>query len=102
VAPSVIQTNPLANDINVSVATTINVTFNEPVIGVDTSSFTVNAAGAVTGTVVSANGGRTWVFTPAASLPAATLVTVMLTTAVTDASANPLFGGGYVFTFTTQ
>ena len=87
---------------NVATSTTIAVTFSEGVTGVGALSFTVNANGAVAGSLRPSAGGLVWTFTPTAALPAATLVTVTLTNAITDTSGNALSGAPVTIQFTTQ
>ena len=102
VAPTLASSTPANGDTNVSTASTIVVVFSEPVKNVGTTSFTVAGASAITGTITSMGGGMTdttWTFTPSAALPAATAITVTLTTAITDASGNPL--ATTTFSFTT-
>ena len=97
VVPHVVTTAPADNATDVALATTISVTFDEPVVGVDGTSFVVMNAG--TGTLASSNGGRTWTFTPDVALPASTTVTIMLTMAIVDAAGNALVP--FAFDFTT-
>ncbi len=97
VVPAVASTAPIDNAIDVPLDATISVTFDEPVTGVDGTSFVVMNAG--TGTLASSNGGRTWTFTPDAALPANTTVTIMLTMAIQDAAGNALVP--FAFDFTT-
>ncbi|MBL9016908.1 MAG: Ig-like domain-containing protein, partial [Myxococcales bacterium] len=89
-APTVMTRTPGPGATMVSTATTIVVLFSEPVMGVTTTSFTVNDGAAVTGTLASAMSGREWTFTPAAPLAANTAVTVNLTTAIADLAGNAL------------
>lgn len=98
VGPGLRVTAPAIGDTNVPVTTNIVVTFDEPVAGVDTTSFQVNG-GAVTGTVTMSNGNRTATFDPAADLPAASMITVTLSSAITDAAGNPHTAS--MFSFTT-
>lgn len=97
VVPSVTTTAPTDGMIDVPLDATISVTFDEPVTGVDGTSFVVMNAG--TGTLVSSNGGRTWTFTPDAPMPASTTVTIMLTMAIEDTAGNDLTP--FAFSFTT-
>jgi hypothetical protein len=97
--PHVQMTVPGSSEAVVPVDTTIRVTFDEPVLNVTTTSFTVDAGGAVTGTIASAD-MRTFTFTPDAALPAASTVTVTLDGTITDRYHNPLTP--YTFAFTTQ
>ncbi|MEO8843721.1 MAG: Ig-like domain-containing protein [Kofleriaceae bacterium] len=98
--PQLILSTPLDMATGVPVGSTIVITFSEPVHYVDTTSFSVfQAATNQPGTITSAD-NLTWTYTPTAALPAASLVTVMLTAAITDAAGNPLVPT--MFTFTTQ
>ncbi len=104
VAPVVQGTNPANGAALVPTSTPIAVTFDEPVTNVNGSSFTVKTPAPSTpvlGTFASSMGGRVWTFMPSAGLPAATVITVTLSTAITDTSANPL-AAPVTFTFTTQ
>ena len=101
VAPSVQSTVPMNGGTNVATSTTITVLFDEPVLNVDLTSFTVNDGAAVAGTLSTAMGGRQWIFAPTAALSAAATVTVTLTTAITDVAANSL-AAPVTFTFMTQ
>lgn len=97
--PTVRSTVPADNAIDVAVTDVITVTFDEPVTGVDATSFVVMNAG--TGTVAAGDSsGFTWVFTPDAPMPANTNVTILLTTAIHDGSNNAL-AAPVSFDFTT-
>lgn len=98
--PSAQSSVPADGATGVSTGTTIAVMFSEPVIGVDATSFTVDAGGTIAGTRASSDGGRTWTFTPSAALPSGTLVTVMVTSAVTDLEGMTI--APVTYTFTTQ
>lgn len=97
--PFVLSTEPPFMAINVPTDATIAITFSEPVTDVDTTSFVVDG-GLVTGTVASSSGGAVWTFTPDAALPAATMISVELTTGITDLAGNHM-GMPYDYTFTT-
>ncbi|HEV7558803.1 MAG TPA: Ig-like domain-containing protein, partial [Kofleriaceae bacterium] len=73
--PFVLGSLPMTTSINVPTDTTIAVTFSEPVMNVDATTFTVNN-GLVTGTFASNPDGSVWTFTPDATLPAATEIDV--------------------------
>jgi hypothetical protein len=96
--PALVSSMPLDGSTAVPDNTLITITFSEPVMGVDTTSFTVAAAAAIAGTI--AGSGATYTFTPTAALPAATLVTVMLGSSITDLAGNALLPVS--FSFTTQ
>lgn len=99
-APTVMSSTPAANAMNVAITSTIAVTFDEPVTGVTGTSFTVNSGGAVTGSLASSNGGRTWTFTPSAAFANNAPVVVTLSTAIMDLIGNPL-AAPVTFMFTT-
>ncbi len=96
--PTLVSSMPLAGATAVPVTTAIAITFSEPVMGVDTTSFTVAAGVAIAGTV--AGSGATYTFTPTAALPPAALVTVTLGGTITDLADNALLPVS--FSFTTQ
>ncbi|MBJ6749003.1 Ig-like domain-containing protein [Geomonas anaerohicana] len=100
IAPTVTAASPLSGATNVSVATTISVTFSEAINAstISTSSFTV---GGVSGTV--SYNPATWVatFTPSAPLANSTTYTVSLGTAIQDLSGNAL-AGTRTWSFTTE
>jgi hypothetical protein len=101
VPPSVLSTQPANGSVGVPYAT-ITVNFDEPVIGVDPSSFTVVDQNAmpISGAVSLFVTGSTWRFTPTAGLPGLTTFTVTLTTAITDTAGNHL-PAPVTFSFTT-
>ncbi|MBL0217004.1 MAG: Ig-like domain-containing protein [Myxococcales bacterium] len=101
VAPTVLSTTPSNGATAVSVNAAITVLFDEPVLNVSLTSFTVNDGSAVSGVLTAGMGGRSWTITPAFSLAAAATVTVTLTTAITDNATNPL-AAPVTFTFMTQ
>lgn len=100
VAPAVVMTTPLNNATNVPVATPITVVFTEPVANVNATTFAVTVASTPVAGTFTTPGPRTFVFTPAANLAAASLVTVSLSTGITDNSGNGLTAT--TFSFTTQ
>lgn len=101
VRPVIVSTTPVDMDSGVATSSTISVLFDEPVTGVDATSFTVNG-GAITGTLTSAMGGRMWTFTPDAPLPAASAISVTLSTAITDTATTPnALAAPFAFGFTT-
>jgi len=101
--PMLASSTPLDGATMVPTNSTIVVVFSEKVTGVDTTSFTVaQGATGIVG-VVSANADQvTYTFTPSAALPAASVITVTLSAAIKDisAQANPL--APTTFSFTTQ
>jgi Bacterial Ig-like domain len=98
--PLLILSTPLDMATNVPVGSTIAITFSEPVLHVNTTSFSVfQGATNQPGTVASAD-NTTWTYTPTAALPNASPITVLLTAAITDVTGNALTPT--MFTFTTQ
>lgn len=101
--PMLVSSTPLDSATMVPVGSTIVVVFSEPVMGVDTTSFTVaQGATGISGTVSANVDQKTYTFTPSAALPAASVITVTLSAAIKDlsAQANPL--AQTTFSFTTQ
>jgi hypothetical protein len=98
-APFFEESAPFDMAINVPTDTKIVVTFSKPVTNVDSASFVVNG-GLVTGTLASSVAGQVWTFTPDATLPAASMFTVDLTTAITDLVGTPVLAPTQ-FSFTT-
>ena len=92
--------DPAMGSTNVPVTTPVSVTFTEPVLNVDTTSFyamfsITNLPGAVT-----SSDNITWTFTPTNDWPAASVISMTLTSAITDFSGNHFITFGW--TFTTQ
>jgi hypothetical protein len=101
ISPALVLSDPLDHSTAVPVTTTIVATFSEPVTGVDINSFVVfQGATQQAGTLGVNIDATQWTFTPTAALPAASVITVTLTTAIHDLSANPLTATQ--FSFTTQ
>ena len=99
--PQLILSTPLDMATAVPVTTTIVLTFSEPVLHVDTTSFSVVQGATNQPGVVTPNAnGTVWTYTPTAALPAGSLITVLLTAAITDLTGNALTPT--MFTFTTQ
>lgn len=100
VVPHLAATNPFSGEPNVPPATTLTITFDEPVTGVDVTSWTVtDGITAIVGTITMVD-SHTFVFTPAMALASATTYTVALTSAIQDGYGNALAPTS--FTFTTQ
>jgi hypothetical protein len=72
---------------HVPVTSNVVVTFDEPLMGVDTTSFQLDG-GAIAGTVTMSNNNKTATFDPAANLPAASVITVSLSAGITDVFGN--------------
>ena len=95
--PTVFATVPTNATTDVSRTTTITVTFDEAVTGVNTTTFTVAIGGtAVTGTIT-AQSTSTYIFTPDAMLTANATVTVSLDGAITDIAGNALAATTFSF-----
>jgi hypothetical protein len=100
VAPHVTSVDPAPNATNVGVSATITVGFDEPVTGVDTTSFTLNDGAVPVAGAVSSLGSTSYELTPTSALAGATTFTVTLTSAIHDGTGNAL--AQYGFAFTTQ
>ena len=101
--PMLALSTPLDSATMVPVGSTIVVVFSEPVAGVDTTSFTVaQGATGIPGTVSANADQKTYTFTPTAALPAASVITVTLSTAIHDLAATPNSLAQTTFSFTTQ
>lgn len=99
IGPRVALTAPADVATAVPTSSTIVVQFDEPVLNVTTTTFTVNGS-AIPGTIALSAGNTVATFTPDAALPASATITVDVTTAVTDARANPL-AAPVMFSFMT-
>ncbi len=97
IAPSVASISPAHMATGVPITTTIVIAFDEPVLNVTTTSFMLNG-GALTGTIAMSAGNTIATFTPDAALPASTLITIDLTTAITDAATTNLVPVSFSFT----
>jgi hypothetical protein len=98
VPPHVQASAPASGDTGVPVTTGIRVTFDEPVTGVDETSFTaMDGATAVAGTIVVLD-PRTFELRPASSLSAGSTISVALSGAIMDNSGNALAPVSYSFT----
>ena len=96
--PGVFGTSPVDGATGVPTSTVITVQFNEPVGGVDNTSFLVSSGPtAITGLIQPVD-PLNWTFQPA-SLPANATINVELTSAIRDMAGNPL--ATYMFDFTT-
>ena len=107
-APDVSKTTPERGAVDVSVNTTIKVTFTEPMlastISATPSPLTVSAGTTtVAGSIELFDDGRTVIFAPADPLDDSTTYTVMISDSVTDLAGNhPLWGNSYTWEFTTR
>lgn len=91
---------PLPNSTGISVSSQVTATFNEPVTGVTTSSFTLNdeVGETVTASVAYDPVTRVATLSPSAPLTAGTPYTATLTSAVTDLAGNPFAARSWNFT----
>jgi hypothetical protein len=99
--PTVVSSTPVANATNVSVGTTISVTFSEAMNSASITSATFRING-VTGTVAASGTGAT--FTPASPLSSSSTYTAIITggvNGVRDAAGNNL-PADFSWTFTTS
>lgn len=97
-APRVIATDPADSSTQVATDTHILVRFDEPVTGVDATSYTVSdGTNAIAGTVT-ASLQEDFTFVPDAALPSGATITVSLSAAIQDASGNALVPTSVSFT----
>ncbi len=103
VGPSVSLTNPASGGTLVSVIANVTAQFDEPVVGITTTTFTLkNGAAAIPGTTSYAAATKTAKFTPDAQLPGGVVLTATLTAGITDTVANALAGAPMTWSFTTD
>ncbi|RKX27401.1 MAG: hypothetical protein DRP45_01190, partial [Candidatus Zixiibacteriota bacterium] len=99
--PTVVSTSPAQNELNVSVASDISVTFDADIdpASVDVTSFIVrgNWTGLYSGSYV-VSPGETVTFNPDNDFPAGEVITVTLTTAITSGGIPMEAGYGWSFT----
>ena len=100
IAPTVISTIPISGAMGVSVGTTVNATFSEPMnmATLNMSTFTLSQ-GVTPITGIVNYSGLTATFTPAA-LVGSTTYTATISTGATDVAGNPM-ASNYVWSFTT-
>ncbi len=103
VQPIVSSVSPAGGATNTALNAGIAVAFSKPInaSSITPTSFTVAAPGLVQIAGSVSYSGYTAVFTPAASLPANTLLTVTVAGTVEDLEGNTLLGGAFVWSFTT-
>jgi hypothetical protein len=95
--PTLFATMPVANETGVPTSSVVRVQFNEPVMGVDLSSFRVVMGANPIGGSVSETDPLNWVFIPLSLLPANATFEVQLTTGIIDSSGNPFAGATFMF-----
>jgi hypothetical protein len=101
-APTVLQTDPADGASQVSLSSSVRVSFSEPLnpSTVSSSSFILSTGGTpVAGSVSYDAPNRIATFTPASPLSAGAVYTATIATVVTDAAGNPL-ASPVVFSFT--
>ncbi|HVD62815.1 MAG TPA: Ig-like domain-containing protein, partial [Lapillicoccus sp.] len=98
--PQVTTKTPAANATSVGIATNVTATFNEDVVGVSGTTFTLEAPGpvSITATVTYDAGTRTATLDPSANLANNTVYTATLTSGITDTSSNALVQVQWTFT----
>lgn len=109
--PTVTNVSPADGAVDVGKNVDVVVTFSEPVMNVDSTSFTLHEDGGngdcstlgaqITGTITGNGNGDEWTLDPASNLNRATLHCVTVTTAVTDLAGNPL-AQDFTSSFTTR
>ena len=99
--PTLTSSTPAANATGVAASSAITIVFSEPVIGVDTSTFRVDAAGSAIGGPVTSSSPTTYTFTPSAPLTANATITVTLLAGIHDGAGNVLAPAPTTFSFQT-
>jgi hypothetical protein len=95
--PTLVTSAPFDGATAVPDNSLITITFSEAVTGVDTTSFSpASTVGAIAGTI--SGSGATYQFTPTAGLPAASAITVTLSSAIQDLAGNALQPVAFGFT----
>lgn len=99
--PQIIDTNPMANDVNVAVSSAISATFSEPVDPATLTAATFSIQAGLEAIAGSINVNDTEVtFTPTQPLAYDTNYTAIITTGIQDLAGNSL-GNDYTWQFTT-
>jgi hypothetical protein len=108
-SPTIVISVPAPGATNVARASSITVTFSEPVFDVSPSSFYAYADALVVDGSIMAVGSppdfTSYAFTPDAPMPGNTNVTVVLTSVIHDTAGNALVttgAGSLNYTFTTE
>ena len=96
-APLVTSTTPADNAIGVARTAPIVVNFDEAVFNVDTTSFTVMEGGNVVSGTITAPTAQTYRFQPSTPLVPNTIMTVSLTSAISDFVGNTLVPVSFSF-----
>ncbi|HEY5922961.1 MAG TPA: Ig-like domain-containing protein [Kofleriaceae bacterium] len=97
-SPGLFEVLPMANAMDVPRTTVVSVQFDEAVQNVNVGSFYLRDGTTAIPATISNVDPQNHVLTPSALLPASTVITVFLTTAITDTSGNMFFGVTYSFT----
>jgi hypothetical protein len=102
IAPLIVTVNPVEDDVDVPVTTTVTAHFSEPMIGVSIDNMTLDQGGIlVPAAVTYVASTRTARLVPAAPLLSNTTYSVRLSDAITDTSGNALPGAPVTWMFTT-
>ena len=88
--PMVFATMPANGETNVATSAVVRVQFDEPVLTVDVSTFTLDSAGTPIAGGITQVDPYTYTFIPTPELPAGATIEVTLTSDITDMSLNPL------------
>lgn len=98
-APDVTVRTPRQGAKNVNVRADVRVTFDEPVTGIDGTTFLLKTGGrTVAAAVTLSSDGRTATLNPARPLAAGKRYAVTLTDGIADGAGNPLAAQGWSFT----
>lgn len=98
--PTISSTVPVGGSSNVSRSTNVQITFSEPVLNVDGTSFVLKQGSTPeAGTTITMQTASTYLLTPGAPLAANTTYSVYLYSTITDTSGNAL--GNTSFDFIT-
>jgi hypothetical protein len=95
--PAVFATMPASGATNVPATSTVRVQFTEAVSGVSTTTFFLTHNTTMLGGTISPIDPQNYVFIPTGMLPANATIVVNLTSAILDASQNPLAATSFSF-----
>jgi hypothetical protein len=98
--PEIVSTTPMSSATNVPVNMPVTVTFDEPVVGVDGSTWIVTSASMVYSGAITTTDNMTFVFTSGVDWAPASPIDVQLLSGIQDLHGNHF--AGYFFSFTTQ